>query len=181
MSSSLQDQLIQAGLADDQQIEKARSKKGRSPKRRKSGTGSRQAQPENKAGAAPAPATSSANAEPSGPATPKPAPPSAARTAGPSATAAERGDQIHQIVRSHRIDRRYAGVPYRFVQGTRIREVAVTASQQGRIARGELGVVADGERLELVPARIARRVRAIDGDAVLVLHSGESPTEDSNG
>lgn len=77
------------------------------------------------------------------------------------------------MIRANRIDRAYAGVPYRFTQGARVREIAVTGTQRGRIARGELAVVSDGERNELVPARVARRIRAIDPVAVLVLNSGD--------
>ena len=83
------------------------------------------------------------------------------------------------MIRANRIDRAYAGVPYRFTQGSRVREIAVTGTQQGRIARGELAVVSDGERNELVPAKVARRVRGIDPAAVLVLNSANERGDDT--
>ena len=172
MSSSLQEQLIQAGLADENSGKQSgdRKKRGRQrgkpQKRGKGGGGEQPRKPTGgRKGGDTAAATGSAAS---------PAPKQQPRERTPE----QRADQIRQLVRTHRIDRKYAAVPYRFTRGSRVREVAVTASQQGRIARGELGIVSDGERLELVPAKVARQVRGIDREAVVVLNTGREDSDD---
>lgn len=173
MSSSLQEQLVQAGLADEETLSRSRQggrrrsggkrgggkKQGGSGKPRQSGQPSAEAK--GNRGTAPPKAASDKTKEKTAPAAER------------QPSAEEKADRLRQIIRANRIDRAYAGVPYRFTQGARVREIAVTGTQQGRIARGELAVVSDGERNELVPAKVARRVRGIDPAAVLVLNSGD--------
>lgn len=173
MSSSLQEQLVQAGLADQESLDRSRQdgrhrsggKRG-GGKRGGSGKGrqpaKKSAEEKGKRGARPAP-TQAGTTENGAPA------------ASRQPTAEEKADRLRQMIRANRIDRAYARVPYRFTQGARVREIAVTGTQQGRIARGELAVVSDGERNELVPAKVARRIRGIDPAAVLVLNSGDDP------
>ncbi len=166
MSNSLQEQLVQAGLADpDSQKKSASKKKGkrRKPDHRGQGRSQGGAEPQRGADGD----TRVADAATGGGDAPRREP-----------TAAERAERVRRMVRSNRIDRKYAAVPYRFTQGSRIREVAVTASQQGRLARGELGIVAVGERFELVPAKVARQVRGIEREAVVVLNTGREAEDD---
>jgi len=179
MSTSLQEQLVQAGLADEESLDRSRQDRRRrgggrrgGPKKSGGGHKARQSAQQSvgdKGGPRAAP--------PKG--TEKPADkPAPADKRQP--TAEEKADQLRQIMRANRIDRAYAGVPYRFTEGARVREIAVTGTQQGRIARGELAVVSDGERCELVPAKVARRVRSIAPEAVLVLNSGDERGKDTD-
>lgn len=174
MPSSLQEQLVQAGLADEESLNRSRQGGQRRPGGKRAGgkkqrggrkpRHSMQGSADDKArrGAAPPKTEEKEKAKERTPSAPTREP-----------TAEEKADRLRQIIRANRIDRAYAGVPYRFTQGARVREIAVTGTQQGRIARGELGVVSDGQRCELVPAKVARRVRGIDPAAVLVLNSGD--------
>ncbi len=176
MSSSLQEQLVQAGLADEESLKRSRQ----GGQRRAGGkrAGGKKRGGERKA-RQPGPRSASDTGD-RGAARPKPEEKPEAETASAperQPTAAEKADRLRQIIRANRIDRAYAGVPYRFTQGARVREIAVTGTQQGRIARGELAVVNDGQRCELVPAKVARRVRGIDPAAVLVLNSGDERGE----
>lgn len=171
MSSSLQEQLVQAGLAEEESLNRSRGGNQRRAGGRRGGGdrqgGGRKAHSpgqqsaKDKGARDAARAKTAENTEGKATAAPKREP-----------TAQESADRLRQIIRASRIDRAYAGVPYRFTQGARVREIAVTGTQQGRIARGELAVVTDGERCELVPAKVARRVRGIDPAAVLVLNAG---------
>lgn len=171
MSSSLQEQLVQAGLADEESLN--RSRQGRGRRAAGKGGGGK------KKGGGRKPHQSSGPAAENGPEG-SAAAAQTERDPAPAAqrqpTAAEKADRLRQMIRANRIDRTYAGVPYRFTQGSRILEIAVTGTQQGRIARGELGVVSDGERYELIPAKVARRIREIDREAVLVLNAGADRT-----
>lgn len=174
MSSSLQEQLVQAGLADEESLNRSRQggqrraggkrgggkKQGGGRKARQSGQRSAGART-NRGTAQPRTEETEKTEEKTAPAPQR------------QPSAEEKADRLRQIIRANRIDRAYAGVPYRFTQGARVREIAVTGTQQGRIARGELAVVSDGQRCELVPAKVARRVRGIDPAAVLVLNAGD--------
>ncbi|WP_067561098.1 DUF2058 domain-containing protein [Halofilum ochraceum] len=178
MSSSLQEQLVQAGLADEESLNRSRQ----SGQRRAGGkrTGGKRAGGKKKGSGRKSrqsgqPAGDQANRSA---VAPKTAERAKTETKPPSApqrepSAEEKADRLRQMIRANRIDRAYAAVPYRFTQGARVREIAVTGTQQGRIARGELAVVSDGQRCELVPAKVARRVRGIDPAAVLVLNVGD--------
>ena len=169
MSSSLREQLVQAGLANEASGKRSRQG-GRHRAGGKRGGGSKRG--------------SGGKARQSGHPAATPQKPreeaeeTTARAPERQPSAGERADRLRQMIRASRIDRAYAGVPYRFTQGSRVREIAVTGAQQGRIARGELAVVSDGERNELVPARVARRVRGIDPAAVLVLNAGDERGDD---
>lgn len=179
MSSSLQEQLVQAGLANEESPARSRQggrghaggkrgggrKQGAGRQARRSG---QQATGDSKDRDAPPRKTTAKTAEKAAPAPAR------------QPTAEEKADRLRQMIRANRIDRSYASVPYRFTQGSRIREIAVTGTQQGRIARGELAVVSDGERNELVPEKVARQVRGIDPAAVLVLNTGESRGDDAD-
>lgn len=176
MSSSLQEQLVQAGLADKESL--TRSRQGGQRRAGGKRAGGKKHGGERKA-RQPGPRSASGKGN-GGAAQPKTeAKPEAKTASAPERqpTAAEKTDRLRQIIRANRIDRAYAGVPYRFTEGARVREIAVTGTQQGRIARGELAVVSDGQRCELVPAKVARRVRGIDPGAVLVLNSGDGRDE----
>lgn len=174
MSSSLQEQLVQAGLADEESLNRSRqggrrhsgNRRGRGKKQgggKARRSGQQRAGDKGKRAAAP-----TKTEEQTAPAPHR------------QPTAGEKADRLRQMIRANRIDRAYAGVPYRFTQGSRVREIAVTGTQQGRIARGELAVVSDGERCEIVPAKVARRVRGIDPEAVLVLNAGDERGEDGD-
>lgn len=172
MSSSLQEQLVNAGLADEDSLNRSRQGRrhrsgGKRGRGKKPGGGGKARDSARQA------ASEKAHREA---ATPKNAEKAAEKAAPPperQPTAEEKADRLRQMIRANRIDRAYAGVPYRFTQGSRVREVAVTGTQQGRIARGELAIVSDGERVEIVPAKVARRLRGIDPAAILVLNSGD--------
>lgn len=178
MSSSLQEQLVQAGLADEESLNRSRPN-GRRRSDGKRGDGKKQGGGRKARQAGQQPAGGKGDRAAAPPGTKGKKADQTATAAARQPTAEEKADRLRQIIRTNRIGRAYAGVPYRFTQGARVREIAVTGTQQGRIARGELAVVSDGERCELVPAKVARRVRGIDPAAVLVLNSGDEHGEDA--
>ncbi len=173
MSSSLQEQLVRAGLADEESLNGSRHSGRRSGGKRGGGKKQGGGRKARQSAQHPAGEKGTGTAAPPGPE------PKTERAAERLPTVEEKADRLRQMIRANRIDRAYAGVPYRFTQGSRVREIAVTGTQQGRIARGELAIVNDGERCELVPAKVARRVRGIDPQAVLVLNSADERGEDA--
>lgn len=169
---------MQAGLADEESLNRSRQGGQRSAGG-KHGRGNKRGGGKKARQSGPRSASDKGNRTPARPKTEAKAEEKTAPAPERQPTAEEKADRLRQIIRANRIDRAYAGVPYRFTQGTRVREIAVTGTQQGRIARGELAVVSDGQRCELVPAKAARRVRGIDPAAVLVLNSPDERGEDA--
>ena len=178
MSSSLQEQLVQAGLANEESANRSRQG-GRHRAGGKRGGGKKQGSGRKARQSGQQAAADKANHDAAPPTPREKKEEQAAPAPERQPTAEEKADRLRQMIRANRIDRAYAGVPYRFTQGSRVREIAVTGTQQGRIARGELAVVSDGERNELVPAKVARRVRGIDPAAVLVLNSANERGDDT--
>lgn len=84
--------------------------------------------------------------------------------------------QIRQLVEQHRIPRPDSDDYYNFIEGSRIRRLAVDASLRARIIGGELAIVRCDGRYELVPADVAERIRERDERAVMAsMTSGVAP------
>lgn len=154
MTRSLQEQLLEAGLATEDQQRKPRgggrhrSRKPDNGKRKGSGAG-----------------------RSSGNASKQPSAREQQRRAERAARQRRREDasRIAEIVDAEQLERGQAEVPYRFTRGRRIKETWVTRREQGRLARGEIALVASRGRYALVPVAAVPRIREIDADAVLVL------------
>lgn len=165
MSNSLQDQLVQAGLADPDQARK----RGRDDARKGAGRGDRKGKPGGKGQARGGQAKKRAGGE-----DPKRGPRRGGRAgadAAPPQSARERTARLRQLVKANRLDRTGADIPYRFTAGRRIKEITVTADQQGRLARGETGIVNVQGHYDVVPAAIIDEVRALDDKAVVLLNA----------
>jgi uncharacterized protein YaiL (DUF2058 family) len=69
---------------------------------------------------------------------------------------------------------------YNFLDGSKIRRIAVDAAARGRLGRGELAIVRHGGGYDLVPATIAARIRERDATAVIPAATvGDSPKVDA--
>jgi len=60
--------------------------------------------------------------------------------------------------------------------GRRIKEITVTETQQGQLARGEAGIVNVQGRFEVLPAAAIESVRELEPDAVVVRNTGDTPS-----
>jgi len=156
MAKTLQDQLIQAGLAEPDQARKPAGKRGkparRGPKKRKAGKDeARRAQSPRQ--------TRDAAASPDADAQ-EPVPRNARE-----ATAWAR-----RIVAGARLDRRKADIPFRYTLGQRVKEITVTREQQRQLAAGEAAIVNIEGRFDVVPRAAAERVARLDARAVVLLN-----------
>lgn len=155
MAQSLQDQLVQAGLATKEQARGRR--RGKPPRDDGRGTGQQQKRAPTRSKDAPKAGSGSADPAPS-------------KRQQKRAMA----ERVAAVVASHGLPRARGEVPYRFTRGRRIKETWVSRSEQGALARGELALVASGGRYALIPPERVADVRAIDPHAVLVfLEAGE--------
>jgi uncharacterized protein YaiL (DUF2058 family) len=78
--------------------------------------------------------------------------------------------QIKQMIEQSRLDRNGAEVAYQFVQDKKIKKTWVTAKQQQQLERGQVAIVALGEGVELVPMVVAEKIRQRDDAPILVLN-----------
>jgi uncharacterized protein YaiL (DUF2058 family) len=167
MSTSLRDQLLKAGLIDKRQANEAERQQQR-----------RERQPPPKHGSA---VTSDG---------------SLARQVAQSAKVARdqalnrrqlekaekkaRLAQIKQLIEQNRLPTVENGEPYNFVDGAKVRRIAVNASIRDQIIRGEIAIVRHEGRYDLVPATIATRIRERDEGALINSSVGKG-SSDSEG
>jgi len=78
--------------------------------------------------------------------------------------------QIKQMIEQSRLDRSHGGVAYQFVQDKKIKKAWVTAKQQQLLERGQVAIVALGDSYELVPTVVAEKIHQRDEQAILLLN-----------
>lgn len=88
--------------------------------------------------------------------------------------------QIKQMTEQSRIDRSKGDVAYQFVQDKKIKKAWVTAKQQQQLERGQIAIVALGDSYELVPTVVAEKIRQRDERAVLLLNERGSQDVDED-
>lgn len=155
MGNSLQDQLLKAGLVDEQQIKRVRSSKRKQSKqdggRVKAETeGRRRAQ---QAAAEKARRDSALN-----------------RQRQEEARRKAEANELRQLIHTNRIPRGEGDIAYSFLDGGNIKRIYVTTDQQQQLAQGNLAIVRQDTGFELVSPAIAARVRARDERLIVLLN-----------
>ncbi|MQX51742.1 DUF2058 domain-containing protein [Alcanivorax sediminis] len=78
--------------------------------------------------------------------------------------------QIKQMIEQSRLDRSHGDVAYQFVQDKKIKKAWVTAKQQQLLERGQVAIVALGDSYELVPTVVAEKIHQRDEQVILLLN-----------
>ncbi len=156
MGNSLQDQLLKAGLVDEQQVKQVRSSKRKQGKRsggkaRAEVEGRRRTQ---QAAAEKARRDSALN-----------------RQRQEEARRKAEANELRQLIHTNRIPRGEGDIAYSFLDGGNIKRICVTADQQGKLAKGNLAIVRQDTGFELVSPAIAERVQARDERLVVLLNT----------
>jgi uncharacterized protein len=87
--------------------------------------------------------------------------------------------EIRQLVEHNRLPPVDEDIYFNFVDGGRVRRLAVTTERRERIVRGELVIVRHGVSHAVVPCAVAERIRSRDAEAVVTLEkSSGSEVED---
>jgi uncharacterized protein len=81
--------------------------------------------------------------------------------------------QIKQLIEQNRLPVVEDGESYNFIDGTKIRRIAVNAAIRERLGRGEIAIVRHDGRYDLVPAAIATRIRERDEHAFMTSGGGK--------
>lgn len=148
MSLSLREQLLQAGLVTEKQVQQVERQKNQKQY---------QAPRDKKRPPQPTPQQLAAQ---------KVAAEKAARDAELNRRKQEKADrkarfaQIRQLVEQHQVPRVESEDFYNFVDGVKIRRVPVDAGLRERLVRGELAIVRNEGRYAFVPAAIAADIRS---------------------
>jgi hypothetical protein len=154
MNTSLRDQLLKAGLINKKQANEAERQQQRQE---------RQAPPKQRPAQSP----------------PRPLAPQVAQSAKiardqalnrkqrEKAEKKARLAEIKQLIERNRLPTVEAGEFYNFVDGSKIRRIAVDASTRDRLSRGELAIVRHEGHYDLVPMAIASRIRERDEGALI--------------
>ena len=155
MGNSLQDQLLKAGLVDEQKLKQARSTKH---KKTKQHAGPRNAAVDNEARQA-AERARREKLE-------RDRELNLRRQEEAALRAAE--NEIRQLIHVHRVVRDRSDLAFNFTDGTKLKRIYVDKEQHAKLVAGTLAVVRQDAFYEVVPAEIAVRVAARDASLVLV-------------
>lgn len=155
MGNSLQDQLLKAGLVDEQKLKQARTSKHKKTKQQ---AGPRNAAVDNETRQAAERARREKLA--------RDRELNLRRQEEAALRAAE--NEIRQLVHTHRVVRDRGDLAFNFTDGTTLKRIYVNKEQQAKLVAGSLAVVRQDAFYEVVPAEIAVRVAARDASLVLV-------------
>ncbi|MFP4247255.1 MAG: DUF2058 domain-containing protein [Halochromatium sp.] len=157
MAGSLQDQLVKAGLASEQQLKHTKSKKR---KQKRSGAATPDAAQREQAQQA-----------------------AAEKRARDRALNRQRDEEakrkaeqiaLWQLVRDNRVPRADGDRAYNFTDGKALKRLYVSAAQHRDLVDGRLAIVRHDDFYELVPATVAERLAAAEPALVLVHNRAEA-------
>jgi uncharacterized protein YaiL (DUF2058 family) len=166
MRNSLQDQLVQAGLADAKQAKKAKAAKP--PKRRKRRGAAPETVDEGTRLAREAQADKAARDR------------ALNRERQAQAERKARASQIRDLITRNRLPREDAELGFNFVDGGKVRKIHVTDAMRRQLGAGQLGITRMDGRYEVVPADIAGKIRARDARCVVDLPAEEPETPEDD-
>jgi len=85
--------------------------------------------------------------------------------------------QVRQMVSENRQNNPKADVNYRFVMGSQIRQVYVTAAQRTQLLAAKLAVVDFANRQWLVPVEVGQKIQALTEDVAVHIAEATSSVE----
>lgn len=162
MNTSLRDQLLKAGLINKKQANDADRQQQRQERQTKS---------------KPPAAGAGAGERPTAPQDAK-----VARDQALNRRQQEKADkkarlaQVKQLVEQNRLPACEGDQPYNFLDGSKIRRIAVNAAIRDQLLRGMIAIVRHDGGYDLVPMAIAQRIRERDEGAVIPPAAATQPT-----
>jgi uncharacterized protein YaiL (DUF2058 family) len=75
--------------------------------------------------------------------------------------------QIRQLVQSHRVERGQGDVAYNFVDGKSVKKIHVSQALWDQLSYGLAAVVKQGDKYEIVPAKVAEKIQQRDVSVVV--------------
>lgn len=161
MGNSLQDQLLKAGLVDEQKLRQARSSKRKQVKQggkgAKGGVSAEAREAAERARREKLERDRALNRERQE---------EAARRA--------RENEIRQLIHTHRLVREGGDMAYNFTDGSALKRLYVKKEQHAGLVAGRLAIVRQDEFYELVPAELVERLRERDAGALVLVFNAPS-------
>ena len=173
--SSLQEQLLKAGLVDQNKLKQAeKEKRKRNNQARKTTGKSAAAKPDPKKAAA--------------------AKRQAERVARDRAIEEKRKQaveqkeiaaQVRQLIETNLIERKQGDIPFSFVYRKKIKKMYIGETEKNALTSGRLAIVTrviqhEGRRFELVPMEVARKIAERDPESVIELKLDEESEVDED-
>jgi uncharacterized protein len=166
--SSLQEQLLKAGLVDQKKLARAEQEKNKRGKTARKQQGKKSAPPN--------PARQQAQAK------------KAQRDRElnqkrqEEARRKERAAQATQLIGNNKQDRSKGETPYSFVYRSKVKKIYITEAQRDQLVAGQLAIVTlvipnTGRQFELVPQAVAEKIR--ERDESFIVDLGEPEKADS--
>ena len=87
--------------------------------------------------------------------------------------------QIVQLIRMNRLERG-GDIPYQFTDGRKIKKVYVSAKLQDELTRGQLAIARLDGKYELLPAAAARKIMQRDEQAIVLLNEKSQTAVDED-
>lgn len=160
MSSSLRSQLLQAGLVNKKQVNKAKHEQFKKKKQRaEQGAVAESKQLAQKALQAEKERTRQLN-----------------RELQQQKEQKEIVAQIGQMIQASKVKTGDGDITFYFADNNKIKKLYVTKAVREQLSRGQLAIVAHREHYEVVPAEVARKIADRDPAALLVLHEPKQKT-----
>lgn len=154
MGNSLQDQLVNAGLADPKQAKKAGPGGKKQPKVKKKDRAAQQTSASTQAAQQAQAAKLARDRELN------------QRRAAEAARKAARA-QIRQLIDGHKLDRVAGEIGYNFVDGSKVRKIYITDKLRGQLTTRQAMIVKLEGRYDIVPSEIAEKIRERDARCVM--------------
>lgn len=164
MKNALQEQLLKAGLATEEQLTRAASKKRKPP--RKSGSGANAGRQRHKT--ARKPDARNSDLAKAYAARQKAEREEAARKKRIKAQRKANRAKIRQLILDNCLNVTDAEIPFQFMVGTNIKNIYVTAPQRQQLLEGKLRITfQDGKRC-LIPAKVAAHIHELDPEKLII-------------
>ena len=92
--------------------------------------------------------------------------------------------QVKQLIVDNRVDRSAGEYPYGFVYKGKVKKIYVTEAQKNQLAQGQLAiathVASDGRRFDLVPAAVADKIAERDASMRIAIDPAQESRRDDD-
>lgn len=173
--SSLQEQLLKAGLVDENKLKQAAKEK------QKHGKQARKSEGKSARKKAAAPKTDAQKRQAQRVARDRELNEKRKQALEQKAIAA----QIKQLIETNKVDRSKGEIPYSFVYRNKIKKMYIGETEKNLLAAGRLAIVTtvvnhEGRRFELVPMEVAHKIAERDAETVIELNQQAESTQDED-
>lgn len=163
--SSLQEQLLKAGLVDENKLKQATKEKQKNSKQSRKKTGKSQRKK------AVAPPTDAQKRQAERVARDRELNEKRKQALDQKAIAA----QVKQLIETNKVDRSKGEIPYSFVYRNKVKKMYIGETEKNLLAAGRLAIVTtvinhEGRRFELVPMEVAQKIAERDPETIIELN-----------